>query len=173
MHRPQRDVVRRDEVDIADMPRLAVVFALATPTLRSSRRRLRHARLCAICEPAASEGDLMTVHAGAEVAEDVVLGDGTTVWPLAQIREGARLGAGCIVGRGAAPPHHFVRPTAAATWSVTLPGLWLACPCWLKPGDVELDAGLAQSAELSIVGVLLQFADVRPDIVEGPSGQSS
>ena len=43
----------------------------------------------------------MTVHAGAEVADDVVLGDGTTVWPLAQIREGAKLGAGCIVGRGA------------------------------------------------------------------------
>ena len=43
----------------------------------------------------------MTVHVGAEVAEDVVLGDGTIVWPLAQIREGARLGAGCIIGRGA------------------------------------------------------------------------
>jgi len=43
----------------------------------------------------------MTVHAGAEVADDVVLGEGTTVWPLAQIREGARLGAGCIIGRGA------------------------------------------------------------------------
>ena len=43
----------------------------------------------------------MTVHAGSEVADDVVLGDGTTVWPLAQIREGAKLGAGCIVGRGA------------------------------------------------------------------------
>ena len=43
----------------------------------------------------------MTVHAGAEVAGNVVLGDGTTVWPLAQIREGARLGSGCIVGRGA------------------------------------------------------------------------
>ena len=43
----------------------------------------------------------MTVHAGADVAEDVVLGEGTTVWPLAQIREGARLGAGCIVGRNA------------------------------------------------------------------------
>src|SRR5450759_1312303 len=43
----------------------------------------------------------MTVHAGAEVADDVILGDGTTVWPLAQIREGACLGAGCIIGRGA------------------------------------------------------------------------
>jgi len=43
----------------------------------------------------------MTVHAGAEVADDVILGDGTTVWPLAQIREGATLGASCIIGRGA------------------------------------------------------------------------
>lgn len=43
----------------------------------------------------------MTIHFGAEVAADVVLGEGTAVWPLAQIREGARLGAGCIVGRGA------------------------------------------------------------------------
>src|ERR1035437_2758341 len=34
-------------------------------------------------EPAASlpsQGDPMTVHAGAGVADDVVLGDGTTVW---------------------------------------------------------------------------------------------
>jgi UDP-2-acetamido-3-amino-2,3-dideoxy-glucuronate N-acetyltransferase len=43
----------------------------------------------------------MIIHAGADVAADVVLGDGTIVWPLAQIRQGARLGAGCIVGRGA------------------------------------------------------------------------
>lgn len=43
----------------------------------------------------------MTIHVGAEVAADVELGEGTTVWPLAQIREHARLGAGCIVGRGA------------------------------------------------------------------------
>ena len=43
----------------------------------------------------------MTVHSGAEVAQDAELGEGTTVWPLAQIRERARLGAGCIIGRGA------------------------------------------------------------------------
>jgi carbonic anhydrase/acetyltransferase-like protein (isoleucine patch superfamily) len=43
----------------------------------------------------------MTVHAGAEVAHDVILGAGTTVWPLAQIREGVRTGARCIIGRGA------------------------------------------------------------------------
>lgn len=37
----------------------------------------------------------------AQVAESAVLGDGTTVWELAQVREDARLGTGCIVGRGA------------------------------------------------------------------------
>lgn len=43
----------------------------------------------------------MTVHPGAEVAQDVVLGEGTTVWPFAQVREGSRLGENCIIGRGA------------------------------------------------------------------------
>lgn len=39
--------------------------------------------------------------ASADVAEDAVLGAGTKVWHLAQVREGARLGERCIVGRGA------------------------------------------------------------------------
>jgi acetyltransferase-like isoleucine patch superfamily enzyme len=37
----------------------------------------------------------------ADVDDSVVLGDDTTVWHLAQIRENARLGRDCIVGRGA------------------------------------------------------------------------
>ena len=37
----------------------------------------------------------------ADVADDVVLGPGTSVWHLAQVREGARLGRDCVVGRGA------------------------------------------------------------------------
>lgn len=37
----------------------------------------------------------------AQVDPSAVLGDGTTVWELAQVRERARLGSGCIVGRGA------------------------------------------------------------------------
>jgi UDP-2-acetamido-3-amino-2,3-dideoxy-glucuronate N-acetyltransferase len=36
----------------------------------------------------------------AQVDETAVVGAGTTVWELAQIREGARVGAGCVVGRG-------------------------------------------------------------------------
>ncbi len=41
------------------------------------------------------------VHPSADVADDVAMGEGTSVWHLAQIREGARLGEGCVVGRGA------------------------------------------------------------------------
>jgi acetyltransferase-like isoleucine patch superfamily enzyme len=37
----------------------------------------------------------------AQVADDAVLGDGTTVWELAQVREHARLGVDCVIGRGA------------------------------------------------------------------------
>ena len=42
-----------------------------------------------------------TVHPAADVDESAVLGARTTVWHLAQVRENARLGADCIVGRGA------------------------------------------------------------------------
>jgi UDP-2-acetamido-3-amino-2,3-dideoxy-glucuronate N-acetyltransferase len=42
-----------------------------------------------------------TIKPGAQVHGSAELGDGTTVWELAQIREDARLGKGCIVGRGA------------------------------------------------------------------------
>jgi serine acetyltransferase len=37
----------------------------------------------------------------ADVAADAQLGEGTSVWHLAQVREGAVLGANCVVGRGA------------------------------------------------------------------------
>jgi UDP-2-acetamido-3-amino-2,3-dideoxy-glucuronate N-acetyltransferase len=41
------------------------------------------------------------VAASADVAQDAVIGDGASVWHLAQVRERAILGANCIVGRGA------------------------------------------------------------------------
>lgn len=41
------------------------------------------------------------IHPGADVAPSAQLGEGTTVWPLAQIRENAAVGRHCIVGRGA------------------------------------------------------------------------
>ncbi len=41
------------------------------------------------------------IQPSADVDERAVLGDGTTVWHLAQVRENAVLGRNCIVGRGA------------------------------------------------------------------------
>jgi UDP-2-acetamido-3-amino-2,3-dideoxy-glucuronate N-acetyltransferase len=41
------------------------------------------------------------VQTTADVDGSAVLGTGTTVWHLAQVRENARLGSECIVGRGA------------------------------------------------------------------------
>ena len=37
----------------------------------------------------------------AEVADGAVIGDGTTLWHLCQVREHAVLGDGCVIGRGA------------------------------------------------------------------------
>jgi acetyltransferase-like isoleucine patch superfamily enzyme len=41
------------------------------------------------------------VQDSADVSTDAAVGDGTSVWHLAQVREGAVVGAGCIIGRGA------------------------------------------------------------------------
>jgi UDP-2-acetamido-3-amino-2,3-dideoxy-glucuronate N-acetyltransferase len=41
------------------------------------------------------------VHPSADVDENAELGPGSMVWHLAQIRENARLGEECIIGRGA------------------------------------------------------------------------
>lgn len=40
------------------------------------------------------------IHPSADVHETVSVGDGTSVWHLAQVREHAQLGANCVVGRG-------------------------------------------------------------------------
>jgi len=39
--------------------------------------------------------------ASADVDPAATVGDGSSVWHLAQVREGATLGVGCVVGRGA------------------------------------------------------------------------
>jgi acetyltransferase-like isoleucine patch superfamily enzyme len=41
------------------------------------------------------------IQASADVSPDAEIGDGSQIWHLAQVRERARLGTGCIVGRGA------------------------------------------------------------------------
>jgi acetyltransferase-like isoleucine patch superfamily enzyme len=51
--------------------------------------------------PPGDGGTPARIEASADVADPGAVGAGSTVWHLAQIREGARLGRGCIVGRGA------------------------------------------------------------------------
>ncbi|UNZ19058.1 N-acetyltransferase [Streptomyces sp. 891-h] len=63
--------------------------ATPTPTPASSFRPPHHTR-----------GGFRAMP-GAQVSEEAVVGDGSTVWELAQVREGARLGAECVVGRSA------------------------------------------------------------------------
>ena len=37
----------------------------------------------------------------ADVSPDAKIGEGSSVWHLAQVREGATLGKNCVIGRGA------------------------------------------------------------------------
>lgn len=38
---------------------------------------------------------------GADISEDATIGDGSSIWHLAQVREGVHMGRDCVVGRGA------------------------------------------------------------------------
>ena len=44
---------------------------------------------------------MIVVEQSADVSDDAVIGEGSKIWHLAQVREEAVLGANCIVGRGA------------------------------------------------------------------------
>lgn len=51
---------------------------------------------CNVSQPSA-----VRVMTSADVSPDAVIGDGSSIWHLAQVREGARIGRDCTVGRGA------------------------------------------------------------------------
>jgi acetyltransferase-like isoleucine patch superfamily enzyme len=40
------------------------------------------------------------IHSTADVSPDATIGDGTQIWHEAQVREGARIGCDCILGKG-------------------------------------------------------------------------
>ncbi len=40
------------------------------------------------------------VHATADVSDTAMIGEGTSIWHQAQVRERAHIGAGCIIGKG-------------------------------------------------------------------------
>lgn len=47
------------------------------------------------------ESPAYRVAPGADISEDATIGDGSSIWHLAQVREGVRMGRDCVVGRGA------------------------------------------------------------------------
>src|SRR5690606_3397524 len=51
--------------------------------------------------PAVYHGRVPFVHETADVAASAEIGEGSKVWHYAQVREDAKLGANCIIGRGA------------------------------------------------------------------------
>jgi UDP-2-acetamido-3-amino-2,3-dideoxy-glucuronate N-acetyltransferase len=76
----------------------------------------------------------------ADVDERAILGPGTTVWHLAQIREDARLGSGCIVGRGA-----YVGPGVVIGNNVKLQNYALV----YEPATLEDDVFIGPAAVLT------------------------
>jgi acetyltransferase-like isoleucine patch superfamily enzyme len=52
-----------------------------------------------VCEVTQSPG--VRIVDSADVSPEASIGEGSSIWHLAQVREGAQLGANCIVGRGA------------------------------------------------------------------------
>src|SRR5215510_11537994 len=82
--------------------------------------------------------DTPRVEQTADVDASAVLGPGTTVWHLAQVRENARLGSGCIVGRGA-----YVGPAVVLTND-------------LYPRSVDLTGKLKRPADWDARGVVVR-----------------
>jgi UDP-2-acetamido-3-amino-2,3-dideoxy-glucuronate N-acetyltransferase len=76
----------------------------------------------------------------ADVDARATLGPGTTVWHLAQIRENARLGSGCIVGRGA-----YVGPGVTIGRNVKLQNYALI----YEPATLEDDVFIGPAAVLT------------------------
>lgn len=48
-----------------------------------------------------AENNRVRIVESADVSADATIGDGSSIWHLAQVREGVRMGENCIVGRGA------------------------------------------------------------------------
>lgn len=52
-------------------------------------------------EPILGPMSKVHIHESAEVAADVQVGEGTSIWHLVQVREGASIGRDCVIGRAA------------------------------------------------------------------------
>src|ERR1700758_547367 len=80
------------------------------------------------------------IAATADVDASAVIGAGTRIWHLAQVREDAKLGTGCIVGRGA-----YVGPGVVIGDNVKLQNYALV----YEPARLENDVFIGPAAVLT------------------------
>lgn len=80
------------------------------------------------------------VAASADVSEDAHIGAGSSVWHLAQVREGVSLGENCVVGRGA-----YIGPKVRVGDNVKIQNYALV----YEPAQVEAGAFIGPAAVLT------------------------
>ena len=107
------------------------------------------------------------VHPSVDLEDDVSIGPGTSVWNRAQLRRGARIGAGCIVGRDAYIDEYVVigdrvkiQNAALVYHGVTVDdGVFIGPNATLTndrfPRAITLDGNLAQPEDWAIGSIHL------------------
>ena len=91
------------------------------------------------------------IHPSADVDELAEVGPSTTVWHLAQIRENARLGSDCIVGRGA-----YVGPGVIIGDRVKLQNYAVVLTNDVYPRSTDVSGKLKRPADWSAAGVVVR-----------------
>lgn len=111
---------------------------------------------------------MSSIAASADVAETAILGEGTKIWHLAQVREGAKLGDNCVVGRGAyvGPDVHIGENTKIQNYALVYEPAVLGKGVFIGPAVVLTndtypravgpDGSLKSAADWSPVGVNIE-----------------
>lgn len=111
---------------------------------------------------------MSSIAASADVAETAILGEGTKIWHLAQVREGAKLGANCVVGRGAyiGPDVQIGENTKIQNYALVYEPALLGKGVFIGPAvvltndtyprAVSPDGSLKSAADWSPVGVTIE-----------------
>jgi len=95
-------VGERRDTTVGAMPGGAAIrIPRRTPARETTRGRPVEAAAESATDPAQRSSAMPTIAETADVADAAVIGDGTRIWHLAQVREDATVGSNCNIGRGA------------------------------------------------------------------------
>ena len=140
--------------------------ALGYRSMRTKRCRTRTRR----AERAAVGSMSMSVRIaeGADVSPDARVGEGTSIWHLAQVREGADIGEGCNIGRGVyiGPGVHLGRNCKVQNYALVYEPAYLADGVFIGPAvvltndtyprAVNPDGSLKSAHDWEAVGVTIE-----------------